>query len=88
MILCMVSGGCANAMGYHVSPTGDDASPGSAAEPWQSIAKANSVDLKPGDQVLFEGGKTFDGTILLDGKDSGTSDNPSNFSTTSKSGGS
>ena len=74
MMLCMVSSGCASAMDYHVSPTGSDSNPGTAAEPWQSIAKANSVNLEPGDRVLFEGGKTFDGTILLDGKDSGTSD--------------
>ena len=37
----------------------------SIANAWASIAKANSVVFLPGDSLLFEGGKTFNGNILL-----------------------
>jgi len=59
---------------YHVSPGGDDSHSGTAAKPWKTIAKVNTTDLRPGDRVLFEGGKTFQGTISLDTRDSGVSD--------------
>jgi len=74
MVLCVVSGGCADAREYYVSPKGDDANPGSAAKPWQTIAKVNEADLEPGDRVLFEGGQRFEGTLTLDEKDSGERD--------------
>jgi len=74
VILCTVAGGCARATDYHVSPSGSDANLGTAAAPWQSIARVNTLDLKPGDRVLFEGGQTFSGTIELDSKDSGSAD--------------
>ncbi len=75
MVLSVVSGGCAQAQKYYVSPSGSDANPGSQVKPWQTIARVNSADLCPGDKVLFEGGKTFPGTILLDNKDSGAAGN-------------
>ncbi len=75
MVLCAIGGGCASATDYHVSPGGDDSNAGTAAKPWRTIAKVNSVDLRPGDRVLFEGGKAFEGTLALDGKDSGSADN-------------
>jgi hypothetical protein len=62
-------------MDYHVSSEGNDSDAGTAAEPWRTISKVNAVDLKPGDRVLFEGGKTFEGTITLDGADSGAAGN-------------
>ncbi len=72
IILCSLAVGCAQAADYHVSPAGRDANPGTAAAPWQTIAKVNTIDLQPADRVLFEGGKTFAGTIELDAKDSGS----------------
>jgi hypothetical protein len=74
MVLCIVSGGCAHASDYHVSPDGDDANPGTAAKPWRTIAKVNGTDFGPGDRLLFEGGKTFAGTVVLDKKHSGLPD--------------
>jgi len=59
---------------YYISPAGNDSNPGTEAQPWQSIAKVNDADLEPADTVLFEGGKTFTGTITLDKNDAGTSD--------------
>ena len=60
---------------YFVSPDGNDNASGlSVKEAWKSIAKVNSVEFKPGDKVLFEGGKTFEGQLMLHG--SGEEGNP------------
>ncbi|UCC68098.1 MAG: right-handed parallel beta-helix repeat-containing protein [Armatimonadota bacterium] len=72
VILGAICGGCANATSYYVSVKGNDSNPGTAAQPWRSIAKVNSADLGPGDRVLFAGGETFEGTIRLDKSDSGS----------------
>jgi hypothetical protein len=45
---------------YYVSPAGSDSFAGtSAAAPFQTIAKVNSLDLNAGDKVLFQGSQTF-----------------------------
>jgi hypothetical protein len=45
---------------YHFSTSGDDITgDGSLSRPWATIAKANTLDLDPGDRLLFEGGATF-----------------------------
>lgn len=72
LLICALTGTCVGAKDYYVSPAGDDSNPGTQAQPWQSIAKVNGTNFKPGDHVLFEGGKTFAGTITLDETDSGT----------------
>lgn len=57
---------------YYVSPSGNDANNGtSAASAWQTIAKVNSATLSAGTQVLFEGGQTFTGNLVVSA--SGTS---------------
>jgi len=60
---------------YYIGPMGDDSNPGTLAKPWRSIAKVNDTRLQPGDQVCFQGGQSFAGTIELDREDSGASDN-------------
>lgn len=56
---------------------GDDSNSGtSKAEPWATIGKANALDLNPGDQLLFKGGGTFDGNLLLGAEDAGTAEKP------------
>lgn len=65
----------AQAKDHHVSPTGDDSNPGTRAQPWRTIAKVNGTDFGPGDSILFEGGKAFSGTIVLDEKDAATAQN-------------
>lgn len=58
----------------YVSPRGDDAAPGTIRRPWKSIDRVNRATFQAGDRVLFEGGKTFAGTILLDSRDRGRAD--------------
>jgi hypothetical protein len=67
-------GTSAFARNYYVSTAGDDTNPGTETEPWKSIEKVNATDFEPGDKILFEGGKTFSGTITLDENDSGIKD--------------
>jgi hypothetical protein len=51
---------------YYVSPSGNDENPGSTpARAWRTVEKANTAILKAGDHLLFEGGKTFRGTLQL-----------------------
>ncbi|MFB3881662.1 MAG: right-handed parallel beta-helix repeat-containing protein [Armatimonadota bacterium] len=76
MIFAVVSSGVAEARDYYVSPSGNDSNPGTHARPWQTIARVSAMDFRPGDRVLFEGGKTFPGTIRLDGADSGARGRP------------
>ena len=66
----------ASAATFHVSPAGDDRAPGTAAHPWQTLERVNASDLEPGDRVLLEGGKSFAGTLRLDGADGGTPASP------------
>jgi hypothetical protein len=62
----------AAARDYVVSATGDDSRPGSAAEPWRTLAKVNATSLQPGDRVLLEGSRTFVGPLELGSDDRGT----------------
>ncbi len=50
---------------YHVSAlNGDDTNDGkSPARAWQSLDKANAVELKPGDSLLLESGSVFKGQL-------------------------
>ncbi len=49
---------------------------GSQANPWATILKANTLDLAPGDRLLFQGGDTFSGQLYLGPEDNGTAANP------------
>jgi len=62
---------------YYISPSGNDSSSGNTPEEaWESIAKINSMEIVPGSQILFEGGKTFTGSINLTNEDANDGDNP------------
>jgi len=74
IILSMSFGVDTLARDYYVNAAGDDAKPGTQTQPWKSIAKVNSIEFEAGDRILFEGGKTFGGTIRIDKDDSGTSE--------------
>src|ERR1700722_13556909 len=63
---------------YYVSPSGSDSNPGTASAPWQSIARVNRASLQPGDFVLFQGGQTFSGAVLMP-PTSGTAQAPISF---------
>jgi hypothetical protein len=62
---------------YYVSPSGSDTNPGTQASPWQSVSRANIVNFKGGDSLLFQGGASFLGTQLyLDSADTGSAAAP------------
>jgi hypothetical protein len=65
-----------SAADYYVSPRGDDAGPGSQARPWRSIDRANRLQARPGDRILFEGGAVFAGNLVLSAEDAGTPGRP------------
>ncbi|MFB0555389.1 MAG: choice-of-anchor Q domain-containing protein [Phycisphaerae bacterium] len=61
------------AVTYYVSPSGNYSHSGTSAQTaWQTIDKVNTVDLNPGDKVLFEGGHDYPGNLLLTTEDAGT----------------
>ncbi len=68
---------------YYVSPSGSDAASGtSAADAWQTVAQVDRANLKPGDEVLFQGGATFADDALMPGWGegaAGTSASPIGF---------
>ncbi len=65
-----LDGGAGN---YYVSTLGNDNNNGTSIQTaWRTINKVNKVNFKAGDKVSFEGGKTFEGTILLNEKDLGS----------------
>jgi Right handed beta helix region len=54
---------------FYVAPNGKDANPGtSIARPWRTVWRVNWARLRPGDRVLFEGGKTFSDSTLMPGQ--------------------
>jgi hypothetical protein len=61
---------------YYLSSNGHDDNDGTIARPWKSIKKINAVLLSPGDEVFFNGGDTFSGSLLLDSASQGKPDMP------------
>ncbi len=60
---------------YYVSPSGNDSNSGtSPSEAWRTLDKVSSFSPKPGDQILFQKGGKWVGTIQVNA--SGTSGNP------------
>jgi hypothetical protein len=67
---------------YYVSDTGNDSLAGtSTATPWRTVKRVNTQKLKAGDKVLFQGGKSFSGGLLVPAGEGGTSAAPVTFST-------
>jgi hypothetical protein len=67
----------ANATDYYVSPSGNDSNTGiSSGKAWKTIDKVNGAAFKAGDEILFEGGKKFVGSLKFDAADDGTPANP------------
>lgn len=57
-----------------VSPSGDDAGPGTAARPWRTLARASQEALTPGSVLLLRRGATYAGGLTL--RSSGTAARP------------
>ena len=57
---------------YYFNKSGNDNNDGSKDHPLKSISKLNTIHLAPGDAIYFNGGDTFEGSILFDSSKSGT----------------
>jgi len=65
------------AVTYYVSPSGNDSHSGTSAQTaWRTIDKVNTIDLNPGDKVLFQAGHDYSGNLLLTAEDAGTPKQP------------
>jgi len=66
---------------FHVSPDGRDEGSGTRVESaWKSVERANrhirETGLRPGDRILFRGGATFRGNLVVSGAGGGTRERP------------
>jgi hypothetical protein len=61
---------------YYVSPSGNDDNAGSITAPFKTIAKVNSLNLKPGDALYFKAGEVFNGTINIGLANTGNINHP------------
>lgn len=76
LMICLSISGMATT--YYVSNTGNDANSGlTADQPWKNLSKVNTTTLKAGDNVLFERGSIFYGSLTVN--QSGTPGNPITF---------
>ncbi len=67
------------ATNYYVGNSGNDSNNGtSTSTPWKTLDKVNSMNFVAGDQILFEKGGTFYGTLSIHGL--GSSGSPITFS--------
>ena len=65
---------------YYVSPGGSDSNAGtSPSSPWQSVAQVDDSTFQPGDQILFQDGGNWYGS--LDATSSGTAAAPITYGT-------
>ena len=62
-LILVISFTSVNAAVYYVSTSGSDSNPGTEAAPWATLSKVNSTSFLPGDQVLFQRGDVWTGTI-------------------------
>jgi len=63
---------------YYISATGNDLANGTTTgTPWQTLTKVNSTTFSAGDQILFQRGCTFYGSLTIN--QSGTTGNPITF---------
>src|SRR5437868_5187310 len=67
----------ARAANYYVSPSGDDANPGTSPQnPWRTSSKVSGFTFSAGDRILFQGGSRFTGGLIFDSGDTATPDDP------------
>jgi len=74
-ILLLAASLQANATDYYIAANGNDHNNGTSSKsPFKTIAKLNTIVLKPGDKILFKRGDTFRGQLNI--KQSGTASKP------------
>lgn len=55
---------------YIDSVGGDDANPGTSPDKaWKTVARANSAPISSNTRILLAGGRIFEGTVIIEGKD-------------------
>jgi hypothetical protein len=65
------------ATNYYVSPSGNDSWAGtSTSQPWKTVARVNKASYNAGDQILFQGGNSFSGTLYFTSNSYGSAGNP------------
>ncbi|MEW5805301.1 MAG: choice-of-anchor Q domain-containing protein [Patescibacteria group bacterium] len=63
------------AVTYYIANNGSDVNDGTSEfSPWQSLSRAKSVNLQPGDKLLFQRGSTWTGELTI--TRSGQANNP------------
>lgn len=75
-VLFAFSGIPASATDHYISLQGDDNNPGTKAKPWKTIERANRLQYKPSDRILFQAGERFSGNLVLKAISNGTPDQP------------
>ncbi len=79
LVYAVILVGCGSAFAttYYVSPSGNDTYSGTSPEQaWRTIGKVNGVTFSDGDNIYFQGGQTFSGSLSFSSADSGTALNP------------
>jgi len=67
---CTGSGQSAADLTYYLSPTGRDSAAGTSPQTaWRTLGRASSAGLRPGDQLLLQGGARFTGQLAFGSKD-------------------
>ncbi|HCE42210.1 MAG TPA: hypothetical protein DET40_01510 [Lentisphaeria bacterium] len=83
--LANFAGAAAPSTYYVDAKDGNDGNTGTSHDKsWRTIEKINKTEFKPGDKILFAGGQTFKGNLLLTEKSSGAKDNPITISSSGK----
>ncbi|HNR18116.1 MAG TPA: right-handed parallel beta-helix repeat-containing protein [Chitinophagaceae bacterium] len=67
ILACIMLSGSAMALNYYINTeTGNDANVGTSIEsPWKTTSPIVSVQLRPGDSILFAAGQKFSGMLSL-----------------------
>jgi hypothetical protein len=83
VLVLLAGSGCADlphyssTVTYYISPSGDDGASGtSPGTAWHSLARVQRVGLKPGDQVLLQGGAHYSGTLTVAAGEAGSAKRP------------
>jgi parallel beta-helix repeat protein len=75
LILLLAASLQANATDYYIAANGSDKNIGTSPNtPFKTIAKLNTIEFKPGDNIFFKRGDTFRGQLNID--QSGTASKP------------
>jgi hypothetical protein len=62
---------------YYVSATGDDGNDGRSPDhAWRTLARADRLQLVPGDRLLLQGGSRFTGSLTVGRGEAGRGDQP------------